>query len=155
MSRAQFQRAMGELTHGAAISRESNRALLAVDALQEIIHSFQLPIAGTAPTLGSASAWGTVDIVFDVEFVDATEQRDSPFVEPNFEYGAVLDVPVMLTACVTAWLRADGRPTSIIGATVAFGVLGNGEVFKGHLHCSFQGYGAASTDNNIALDVGT
>lgn len=146
MSRA-LHASLNELTHGAAISRDSRRAQLAVDALQEMMFSFQLPVSGTAT---ATPTFTEVEVTFDALFHDATEQRDSPFIEPNMTFGAVLDNPVILTACVKAWRRVPGR-TSINGALVAVGAIGTNTAFKGDLHLCFQGYGATSD----VVDLGT
>lgn len=143
-----LSKALDEFTHGAAESRSAKQRQLGLDALQEVIVQYQLPVSGTAVAI---PAFTSITIDFDVLFVDATEQRDSPYVEPNLTFGAVLDSPVMLSACVTEWTRPLNRASIINGAVVYIGVIGTGDAFSGNVHLSFQGYGALDE----AIDLGT
>lgn len=146
----------------APIATERRRAMLAYDELAERELQFQLPISGTVESI---AAFGTVDLVFDVEFFDAPEQRDSPLRYPQFTFGAFIDPTdqgvgnptgaVMVTACVSEWV-SDARG-AFTGAKVTVCAClpgGGGFAYSGFVHLTFQGYGAP-TENDAFLDTGT
>lgn len=113
-----------------------------LDDLGELEQQFQVAISGDA---AEAIAWTTTDVTFDVEFLDATDQRYSNLTEPQFTHGAVLTstTPVVIAACVTLWVTDDRGV--IVGATVAVGACNPGSTttaFTGAIHLSFQGFGS-------------
>lgn len=160
--RTAMQRSQRQLRISAPVALDKRRAQLGYDALLESEQQFQLPISGVASTIG---AWATIEVVFDLEFFDAPEQRNSSLAVPLFTYGAFIDPTttgdalnptgaVMVTACVQEW-NIDTRG-AYIGATIAVGTsaMGGADVtFTGYLHLAFQGYGAPA-ENVEALDVG-
>lgn len=114
-----------------------------LDELGEIEQQIQVAISGTA---AETIAWATIDLVFDVEFLDATDQRYSNLTAPQFlGYGASLTTtdPVVVSACRMLWIR-DDRDV-IVGATVAIGAHNPGSTtigFTGQVDLSFQGFGS-------------
>ena len=127
--------------------------MLGYDALQELEQQFQVPVAGAG---ASVAANATTTLVFDVEFFDAPEQRDSSLTVPHFTFGAYLEGQVMISASVLVW-TTDSRG-AFIGAEVTIGVCAPGSAievpYSGYVHLTFQGYGAIS-ENVDTLDVGT
>lgn len=156
-----LERAIHHLQVGGALALDARRASAGYDSLQELEHQFQIPISGTA---ASGIAWTTVNLTFDVTFVFAPEQRDSPLAVPHFSFGPVVsgepasgtvdpnnpDALVMVTAQVTDWSR--GHSDTIDGARVGVGAWSGGEdvLFQGYVHLTFQGYGAVSEDTSAA-----
>lgn len=112
-----------------------------LDELGEIEQQIQVAITGEA---AATIAWATVDVTFDVEFLDATDQRYSNLTEPQFTHGTVLTTtePVVISACVVLWSRDDRGV--IVGATVAIGAHNPGATtgYTGTAHLTFQGYGS-------------
>lgn len=148
-----LQRAVTGMTIGHIRSLEKRRAMLGYDALGEIQNRFQVPISGAA---GAEIGWDEVEVTFDVKFVYAPEQYDSPLTMPHFTYGPVLDVAVAISAAVTDW-TAD-TTGAITGATVKLGACQPGAsgttAFEGFVHLTFKGFGAPKEDSTD-LDVGT
>lgn len=139
-------RAVRGITVDAITSLDKKRQQLGFDSLGELEQQFQLAIEGTA---AQTIAWEEREIKFNVEFYDATEQRDSSFTVPHVTYGAVItsDDPVMISVCVREWNERSDR--AIVGATVAVGATnpGGSQVdFEGYVHITFQGYGAPTED---------
>lgn len=144
------------------IASERRKAMLAVDELAEREQQFQLPISGHAD---EAAAFAVVELVFDTEFFDAPEMRDSSLRYPQFWYGFFIDPTdqgeanptgaVIGTACVSEWVQ-DTRG-AFTGAKVTVGACvpgGGGWDYTGYVHLSFQGFGAPA-ENAPDLDVGT
>lgn len=156
-----MQRAQNDMRLSGPIALDKRRAMLGYDALQEIEQQFQLPISGTT---SGVIAFSSIDLVFDVDFFDAPEQRDSSLAVPHFTYGAFIDPTdqidnptgaVLITACVSSWVSDDRG--AITGATVTVGSCMPGGAafdFTGYVHLTFQGYGALA-ENVATLDVGT
>lgn len=154
------ERAVADLSVKAVVDLEKRRAAVGLDALSEVDNQFQVEVVGTAvPT------WGFIDLAvpFDVGFVMAREQRDSALTMPQFSYGAVLtlDPPedgVAVSVVVIGW-DIDPDIRSYIGATVRLGFVSiqdGGVSFSGHIHLTFQGFGAALEDNYASdIDTGT
>ncbi len=160
MRRGAINRAHRQAVISSPIALDKRRAALGYDALAESEQQFQLPISGTAQ---ASLAWATAEVIFDVEFFDAPEQRDSVLAVPLFTFGAFIETTVgssenptgavMVTACVQEW-NVDDRG-AYIGATVAVGVMASvARAYSGYVHLAFQGYGAP-TENVPQLDVGT
>lgn len=153
-----LERSIRELSIGGVLALDKRRNLAGYDQLQEIEHQFQIPISGKA---SSGAGWTKVKLAFDVAFVFAPEQRDSPLAIPHFSYGPVVsgqpplgssadpnnpDSLVAVFCQVIDWAR-DGASDAIVGAVVGVGcsTLGGSDVeFTGYLHLTFQGYGAPS-----------
>lgn len=115
-----------------------------LDDLDEIEQQIQVEVSGTA---GDTLAWDELDITFDVEFIDATDQRYSNLTVPQFSFGAVCDVAVLFSAVVLGW-ATDDRGV-IVGATVAVGAVdpgGPGTEFIGTMHLTFQGFGSLAIE---------
>lgn len=152
-------RSLQKLHHGDAVAMERRRAELGWDELQEIEQQFQIPIEGS---VGSGSPINLLTgFGFDVEFFDATEQRDSPFTVPHFTYGVVLDAEaadamVCVHACVSGWDIDESR-NAVVGANVNITIftVGFGGAFEGYVHAVFQGFGARiESDEAMNIDVG-
>jgi hypothetical protein len=152
-----------------AQSLEERRSAEGYDALQEIETQYQVPIWGIAT---ARPAWSTFTLAFDVQFVFAPEQRDSPLSVPHFSFGPVVsgvaspdetnpdpDNPDSLVAVfcqVVEWGR-DLAADAVIGAVLGVGVstLGGADVkFDGYVHLSFEGYGTIAETDASALDLG-
>lgn len=113
-----------------------------LDELGEIEQHLQIEISGNA---GGDIAWGYPDVTFDVEFLDATDQRYSNLTTPQFTFGSEItsSEPVVVTACLRAWIR-DDRDV-IVGATVAIGAHNPGPTtigYEGAAHLTFAGFGS-------------
>ena len=164
-----LERAIASVSHGALVSLEARRAALAYDSLQELTIQYQTPIAGHVST---AWGWTKFTIGFDVEFVYAPQQRDSPFTVPHFNTGVVVqgepyplgtdadpdnpDSCVVVQQLVLDWAR-DPTRSIITGAVVAVGVHSGGTVdisYDGYVHWSFQGFASVAGDDVPQLDVG-
>lgn len=113
-----------------------------LDELGEIEQQLHVAITGEA---GANIAWANLDVTFDVEFLDAVEQRYSNLTEPLFTYGASMTTadPVVVSACLLLW-ATDDRGV-ITGATVAIGVHSPGPTtfaYTGKAHLKFEGFGS-------------
>lgn len=143
-----MQRALTELTIGAArAGREQERRIRDMSAA-ELDLQFQYEISGTAE-----NGWGFVSLTvnFDVSFYYAPGQRDNDLEHPHMTFGAEADVPVGVTAVVTSWLE-DVDNGAILGCTVAVGVISDSHrPFTGKVNLNFQGYGMTPTES--AADV--
>jgi hypothetical protein len=137
-----------EIARGLSIERivhlDRRRERLAFDALGEIEQQLQVTISGYA---GSVMAWATADMTFDVEFLNAINQRYSNLTRPHFTYGVSIEAaydPVLITAVVRSWTVDDREVIS--GCTLAIGACSPGTTeeipYAGLLHATFQGYGA-------------
>ena len=150
-----LERTIEHLTHGAALALDRRRAQLGYDQLGELEQQFQIAIRGRAQTRLTTQK---ITLDFDVEFYNATEQRDVPFTVPTFSWGVVLDETsnfVIVNAAVTKW-NIDDRH-AIVGAdvTLASYVPSTADLsFSGYVHLVFQGYGAPAENDQI-LDVGS
>lgn len=112
-----------------------------LDELGEIEQQIQVAITGEA---AGNIAWATVDVTFDVEFLDATDQRYSNLTTPLFTFGYELTTaePVVISGCVLLW-ATDDRGV-VTGATVAIGAHNPGPTttaYTGVAHLKFEGYG--------------
>lgn len=118
-----------------------------LDALGEIEQQFQIAISGTATT---TIGWESVDLTFDVEFLDATDQRYSNLTVPHVKQGqAVTSItPVVVTLNVGEWTR-DDRDV-IVGCVLDVGVSagpgGTPAVYTGYAHLTLQGYGSVPNE---------
>lgn len=123
--------------------RPRERVRAALEALDEIEQQVQLEVSGT---VADSLVWSELEVIFDVEFLNATHQRYSNLVVPQFSFGVVLleseSDPALLTAVVRGWLVDDREIIS--GANIAIGAVAPGSTatFFGHVHLTFQGYGA-------------
>lgn len=145
---SQLRRSLQSMTLGAIRASKEAEAQAAIDQLAEIDLQFQLPIQGTAY---AAARWGSVQLAFDTPFYDAVDQRDSPYIEPIFTYGVILNRGhVFITCAIEAW--EGDQINGIKGATVAVGACnpgGRSQKFSGHIHLNFQGYGARAMDPDM------
>lgn len=136
---------MQGLTIGVAKSTADYIKQKDLEALQEVDEQFQIEIEGRAEEF---PIWDQVKLKFNTRFIDATGQRPSPFDKPHFTYGAEVNTdtthkPVGVMACVTEWNVNDRGET--VGCTVSVGAVATdlSTKFKGWVHCTFQGWGAA------------
>lgn len=116
-----------------------------LDKLDEIEQQIQMEVTGS---VGGTLASQSVDLVFDVEFIDATYQRYSNLVEPLFNYGAKLDSGLLLLQAVVTAYALDSRGI-ITGATVAILACnpgGSTTNFAGRVDLSWQGYGCVPNE---------
>lgn len=147
-----IEQTVGELTLGGAVALDARRAKLGVDELTDLAQQFQIEIEGMA---GEEFAWSTMALVFDVEFMGATEQRYSNLVRPTFSYGAILTAgPALVCAHVSEWAINDLGFYE--GATVMVGILdpGGPTPVNGHIDLTFEGYGALREVESEDLSVG-
>lgn len=151
-------RAVRGLTVEPAQALDKRREQIGVDALSERDQQIRLPIDGRAT---ENLTWGEIDIDFDLEFYNATEQRDVPYTLPHFTYGVVIPEgePVLVFVAVRSWKQREDDDT-VSGCRVAVGIMdpnffgtvdGNvppqdrpviGTPFAGWIDLNFQGYGA-------------
>lgn len=152
-----LERSIRELSTGGVLNLDARRAAAGYDQLQEIEAQIQIPIWGIA---AAGAGWSKFEVAFDVQFMFAPEQRDSPLVTPHFSYGPVVSgvpYPVELTpdpnnpdnlvavTCQIVEWGVDLAVGAIVGAVVGIGTstLSGGSVkFNGYLHLTFQGYGS-------------
>lgn len=146
-------RTVNELTLGGAVALDRRRDKLGLDELTEMAQQFQVAISGSA---SSAVAWRTVELVFDIEFMGATEQRYSNLVRPHFNCGVVLESGLVIVhAHVSAWGLNDLGFYE--GADVKIAVFdpdGGPTSFEGFVDLTFQGYGAPMEVQSEDLSVG-
>jgi hypothetical protein len=160
-------RAVKGIAEGPAVALDRRRELLGLDALGEREQQIRLPLDGRAT---QNLTWGEVDIAFDLEFYNATEQRDVPYTIPHFSYGTVLITPdlIVVYCCVRSFKQNDDDMVS--GCRVAVGVWDPtftgtiadtipvadrpviGTPFAGWIDLTFQGYGAPS-ESGADIDI--
>lgn len=138
---------LGEISRGVRIERLTHldvaRAAAGFDDLGEIEQQIQFEISGFA---GNAIGWDEETVEFDVEFVNAVDQRYSNLTKPHFTFGPVITslTPVLVTAEVRSWTM-DSREV-ISGCVLAIGVCNPGAVvgvgYSGLVDVTFQGFGA-------------
>jgi hypothetical protein len=138
-----MRRAAKGLTLG-TIKRANDRKLQReFEGLMEREEQFQIDIFGRGEEFPS---WTEVHLRFGLNFVDATGQRDSWLVRPQFTYGAFISRggPVGILACITRWDVNQRRETT--GCMLAIGAVASdfARSFTGELHATFQGYAAPS-----------
>lgn len=115
-----------------------------LDAFGEIEQMIQIEVSGTAT---AAIVWTTVDVTFDVDFLDANDQRYSNLEEPHFTFGSKSAGNVMLAARVAEY-AVDDRGV-IAGATIAVGAVnpgGSSIDYEGRVDLSFQGWGCLASE---------
>lgn len=138
----QLDRTMRGLTIGQARGMSERAKARTLEGLQEYEDQFKIDISGTTGV--GETTWDSRQIYFNVEFVDATAQRETPYDRPHFTYGAYVEVgsPIGIVAMVSRWTVE--RRNETIGCVLAIGVLPTDEPrrFRGEVHARFQGYGA-------------
>jgi hypothetical protein len=121
-----------------AAQRQRQRDL---EGLLEYEDQFKIGVSGRGEEFPE---WTSVRLKFNINFVDATAQRDMPYDRPHFTYGVFIERggPVGLMACVTEWWTNNRNET--LGCTLAIGAVATdvARTFQGELHARFQGYGA-------------
>jgi hypothetical protein len=137
----QMERTMRSLTIG-GVRRASHRAMpRELEGLREYEDQFKIGVSGRGEEF---PAWTEAHLKFNIDFVDATGQRDAPFDRPHFTYGVYIEEggPVGLIACITRW-DINGR-NETTGCMIAVGAVATdyARTFRGELHARFQGYGA-------------
>lgn len=116
----------------------------------EVDLQYQVPISGTANT---GIAFTTITLSFEIDFFYAPGQRNNDLERPHLTVGGESDVPIGLTAVVTAW-EEDPDNGAIRGATVAIGVIAaTSTPFTGTAHLNFQGYGAQTEDDTDLISA--
>lgn len=143
-------RSLAAITFGSIKSYDDVQKQLAFAGLTELDQQFQVPIAGVA---GPEAAWSTLTVTFTAPLVDSPQERRSPYSDPLFTFGAVVDSggPVVVFASVRKW-TFDGwvyTGAELDVCTFRPGAIDTVE-FKGELHLNFQGYG--TPDPNDAGD---
>lgn len=112
-----------------------------LEGLVEYEDQFKIGVAGRGEEFPS---WQTVNLLFNVTFVDASAQRNLPYKRPHFTFGVEIESggPVGLLACVMGW--RTNRRNETLGCTLAIGAVATDipRQFRGELHARFQGYGA-------------
>lgn len=116
-----------------------------LDRLGEIEQQLQIAVSGT---VSDAIEAASVDVTFDVEFSDGTDQRYSNLTEPQISTGYALDstsdAPVVVQAYVQRPWAAGDDPGVIAGATIvvcAWAPGGTDVAFTGVVHVALQGWG--------------
>lgn len=161
-----LERSIRAMSTGAVLSLDEKRANAGYDQLQELETQYQIPIWGVA---SSGVGWSKFSVAFDVQFMFAPEQRDSPLAVPHFSYGPVVsgipspddvaadpnnpDSLVAIFCQVIEWGR-DQAIDAIVGAVVGIGVstIGGSDVrFDGYVHLTFQGYGNVIESDDSGL----
>lgn len=142
IDQGRLDRAMQGLTIGVAKSVNDAIKQKDLEQLQEVEEQFQIEIGGKAEEF---PIWDTIDLKFDTRFIDATGQRASPFDRPHMTSGGEIETkkPVGIFATVLGWNVNNKGET--IGCKLAIGVAATdlSTTFKGRVHVSFQGWGAA------------
>jgi hypothetical protein len=153
----EIQRAADALHFDAIRDIEARRARLSVDELGEIANDIQVEISGIATT---TPVWADIDITFDVDLLDAPEQRDSPLSTPHVHHGFHMHftdadgepvaVGVHLHAFIVKWVKDDRGVWTSAKLRVGMSVLPGDEVDEVHvhgfLHLTIHGYGAPVED---------
>jgi hypothetical protein len=137
-----LDRAMQGLTIGVAKSVNDALKQKQLEQLQEVEEQFQVEVGGQAEEF---PIWDSIDLKFDTRFIDATGQRPVPFDRPHMTYGSEVESqqPVGVFVHVNGWNVNDKGET--VGCTLAVGVAATdlSTKFKGRVHVTFQGWGAA------------
>lgn len=122
------------------------RARYARVGMGELSQQFHLPISGLAT---STVAVQEVEIEFEAPFVDAYDERQSPYIEPTFTTGIYMPTApnVFFSVCVRKWIEEDGVFTGAIVSVAAFVVTGAVN-YDGEIHLVFEGYGAPATEQS-------
>lgn len=149
-----LQRTLTRMTIGVARELEARKKQNEYAALTEREQQFKVPISGIA---SFRAAWAEVELAFDIEFVIATGQRQSPFTEPLITFGYELTnyiEPVAVVAHKKRWKKNDRL--DVTGCTIAIGAWVPNDLtddltpWRGFLHVSVQGYGApVETDFDV------
>lgn len=140
-----LQRSTHAMSFGAIETAVGAYTQDATETLQEIDQQFQIPVSGVAaPT----PAYSELEVSFAVPFLDAYDERPSPYSDPNFTCGAVQKSgePVWITCAVIEWIVEEEMFYG--GAKVRVGVwgpAGSGD-FVGEVHLNFQGWGSPIPD---------
>lgn len=150
-----MQRAADGLRFDGVRDLQKKRAQLADDALGEIVNEIPVEVSGIAT---ATPVWGEFDVEFDVYFVDAPEQRNSPLTTPHMSRGLQLRItdddgePLAIgigsEVFVVDWIEDEERDV-FTGATVRFGMWSPDADelhVHGYLHLTFTGYGAPVED---------
>lgn len=144
-----------DLTIGAIESVREADLQRALEGLAETEEQILIEVSGTSEEFG---AWTEVHLRFDNLFVDATDERDTPYDRPFFTYGTEIERggPVALAACITRWDVNERNETT--GCMISIAALATDEprTFRGQLHARFQGYGMPADvygDDGESLDV--
>lgn len=136
-----LDRTYRHLTIGQVNGMSSRRLQRELEGLREFEDQFKIEIAGRGEEF---PVWTEVHLKFNIDFVDATGQRDSPFDRPHFTYGAIIESggPIGLDACVTRWDVDDRNQTTGCMLSIGARATDFARKFRGELHARFQGYGA-------------
>lgn len=136
-------RSLQAMTFGAIRASDVRRADYERDRLGEIDQQFQLPISGTATT---EPQFAEVTVDFAAPFIDAYDERQSPYSDPTFTFG--LHVPtaeVFFSVLLRTWVLKDEFYRGATIAVAAWSPNASAK-FSGFVHLNFQGYGTPYDD---------
>lgn len=137
-------RSLRAMTLGVLHSYSERRDARAAGELGEIDQQYQVTISGSA---GQRATWQAQEVIFDVPFIDGSDDRDPDFLYPLFTYGTVVKTGsrLVLVCNVTGWNVDEDY---VRGCTLEIGVFrpppGGVAEFAAELHLNFQGWGAPS-----------
>lgn len=146
VSVGQVQRAVRGLTFGTVKAADAAQTRQWTGAIDEYDQQFQVPFGGL---IGKSPMWANLDVTFDVTFMYAPDERDSPYPNPLFTYGLeFLKGHAFVTAAVVAW--AGNGDLGVHGATLTIGAMMPAATklheLYGLLHLNFEGYASPEPD---------
>lgn len=137
----QMDRTMKGLTIGRVQGQNARRAQDELEGLLEREDQFKIEVAGQA---GEFPEWSEVHLVFNVEFIDPSGQRETDFERPFMTYGSYIERggPVGILATVVRW--DVGKKNQTTGCMLAISAVSTDQArkFRGEVHVRFQGFGA-------------
>lgn len=139
-------RSIEAMTVGAISAHAKARTQYDRASLGEIDQQFHVPVSGTATNVPQLVE---VTVTFEAPFVDAYDERQSPYTDPTFTSGVYMPTggQVFFAVCVRSWVTDEDRDFytgAVIGVT-AFVPTGTAK-FDGEVHLNFEGYGAPAPD---------
>lgn len=122
-----------------------------LDALGEIEEQLSIAVDGTATTVAASFS---LDVVFDVDFVDGRFQRYSNLNRPIVSFGAVIDAAGFIDISgYVDHFEVDERGV-VTGATLVVGAHTGGVddsiAFTGTADFTFQGFGSLPNEPSDA-----
>lgn len=137
----QMDRTMKGLTIGRVQGQNARKVQDELEGLLEREDQFKVEISGRA---GEFPVWQEVHLVFNVEFIDPSGQRETDFERPFMTYGSYIERggPVGVLATVTRW--DVGKKNQTTGCMLAISAVSTDHArkFRGEVHVRFQGFGA-------------
>lgn len=144
-------RSIEAMTAGVLRNANAARDRYALLSLGEIDQQFHLPVSGVATQQTSIRV---IEVVFDAPFIDAYDERQSPYEDPTFTSGVYMRKGdgVFFAVSVRQWVVQDGFYTGAVVAVAAYVPTGT-QQFVGEIHLNFQGYGAPAGDESDEGDA--